>query len=332
MTVHIWNHSVVEADSFVTPWQASIDAVDLSHEVGTGEDRPSCTLVNCCKRVHQHSVRFSKLVDLFVGDETDHTMTWWPHLIGVPHHQAMALQFSLPPDLPHPSTLRADSVVLDGCEDFDESSLLAAHTPPAQQGPVVLPPNGPDDALMDNRDVARDLDDPGDPDDPQSPSEGYSPDLSEITAAEAWYSTLIYTIDGGPSSLWLDWSDFYEMYRRTAQHLRMHVNDLHFLYWIAAPPADTRRANACSVIAHRRGDLPAGSTDRFVLLDIEFHAAIPLTTPEVVRKVRLLPEHISREQLLRGIGLYPYCRRAQNRCLIWLNNNLVALGTNRISP
>ena len=292
--------------------------------------QPGRLLHECSKGILPKRVQFSPAVDLFVGEETDFSLTWWPHSLGVPHQQARVFGH------------RVHAFSFGTASDWEEhgaASLLAAHVPQPQQqqqqqqqqqAPLELPRAGPNDALMDNPAVARDPDElssessSSSEDDADDPPEAHAP-------VEAWYSTLIYTIEGGPSSIWLDWNDYYEMHQLTARHLRMNIDDLDFMHWMEVPPADTRRANTGSVIAHRRGDLPAGSTDRFILLDVEFHAAAPLSTPEVVRKVRLLPEHISREQLLQGLGWYPYCQRARNRSLMWINDNLIALGTMRIS-
>ena len=56
----------------------------------------------------------------------------------------------------------------------------------------------------------------------------------------------------------------------------------------------------------------------------------PLEGPEVVRKARLIPDQLSRSQILRALGLHPVCQRASNRCLVWVNDELIPFGAPRI--
>ena len=142
------------------------------------------------------------MVDLFVGsDDDDHLSTWWPHLLGVPHHQAHVLchdhqALGLPGrNLPLGGLLDSE-----GPTEDDTVSLLAAQLGHTQQPALELPHDRPPEAIMDNRDTARDIDDLS----PAS-SGAESPSLSPMTPVpigEAWYSTLVYTLDGGPSAIW----------------------------------------------------------------------------------------------------------------------------------
>ena len=183
------------------------------------------------------TVQFSPVVDLFVGDETDFSMTWWPHLLRVPHQRACGLG--------HRDQVYSSGIASDW-EEHDIASLLAAHVPQPHQAPLELPRVGPNDALIDNQAVARDLDEPSSESSSSSEDEANDPPEAQAPA-EAWYSTLIYTIEGGPSLIWLDRNDYYEMHQLAARHLRMNIDALHFMHWIEVPPADTRRANTGSV-------------------------------------------------------------------------------------
>lgn len=75
---------------------------------------------------------------------------------------------------------------------------------------------------------------------------------------------------------------------------------------------DLYRAYFEPVIAQRAGDIPAGSPERMVLVDVEFHSARVMAIPEVVRKVRELMDPITQEHL----GLQAYCKASGHRCLI----------------
>lgn len=311
-------------DYFVSPWQASIEAVDLSYEVGTGGQHTSRCLTEGIKSQLRKKVHFAPTIDFFVGAEIDDSFVWWPLQLGVPHHGSSVFH-----PAQQPSPWSAHASVGSAAEDDDDTSLLAAHIATHQRDPVGVPQDGPLDAIIDNRQAVRD---PNDPDDLFSTSSEADSPMASLSSSipERWYSTLLFTIEGGPTAVWLDWYDYYGMHQRASQVLHLRSDDLHFMHWVETPPQDIARANTAAVIAHRRGDLPVGSLNKFTLLDVEFHSALPLESPEVVRKARLLPSAISREQLLRGLGLHPACQRACNRCLVWVNNVLIPLGTSRI--
>lgn len=320
----IWNHSFVDDADFITPWEASIDAVDLSYEVGTNDMRPSCRIVECMKRPLKRRVQFHSRVDLYVGAEEDFDMAHWTHKVGVPCQLSCLLHpkqsFSGPPFVLHDLSASYD--------ETDEMSFLAAQA--VQGGPHPgLPNDGPNDAIMNDRNIAREFDDISPVSTVSSPAISTS---SERAAEEVddWYVTMIFTVEGGPGNLWLNWNDYMDMHQKVASALRIEPSDLYNMHIVATPPQDVDRAHTGVVIANRRGDLPTGSTECFVLLDVEFHSAVLLAMPEVVRKARLIPDAISRNQLLRGLGLHPFCAKAANRCLIWVNDELIPLGTQRV--
>ena len=315
MMVDIWNHSIVTEDVFVNPWQASIAAIDLAQDVGTLQSSPTTLTLPCHKRHFAGQVRFSNHVDLYIGHEYDMEMAQWPHALGVPHQVARALGQAAP--------LPPDRI---GTMEEDEVSLLSAHVAQREAPVHAQHQDQPPDAIIDDRNIARDAEELS----PASSSDESDEESEELQMPEDWYSTLIYTIEGGPTPVWLDWNDYYGMHQRAAQALQVRFDDLYVMHWIQTPPQDTARANSASIIAHRRGDLPTGSLDRFVLLDVEFHSARPLEGPEVVRKARLIPDQLSRSQILRALGLHPVCQRASNRCLVWVNDELIPFGAPRI--
>jgi len=314
----------VDDEDFVTPWEASIDAVDLAHEVGTGDMRSNYTLVECVKNPLKHKVKFHSRVDLYVGAEEDSDMVHWTHSVGVPHQQAYVLC-----PQPHFSAhFISPGPALDRMDETDAFSLLAAQAATGGMN-IELPCEGPTDAVINNRDAARDLDDISPVSSVSSPAQSTSSE-PELVGPDDWYATLVFTIEGGPGTLWLNWNDYMDMHQKVARALRVGPEDLFNLHIVETPPQDVDRAHTGVVIANRRGDLQTGSTECFVLLDVEFHSAVLLAMPEVVRRAQLIPDVISREQLLRGLGLHPFCRKAENRCLIWVNDELISFGTLRV--
>ena len=290
-----------------------------------GEQRSLYTLVECVKKPSIHRVRFHPEVDLYVGAEEDFEMARLMHSIGVPHQKAPVLCQGFQP----PKIHGAEDENSYTLEASDFVSLLAAQPAYRDGHQVELPREGPQDAILDNRDIARDPDDLSPVSSVSSASSfPIQPDSEQLE--EDWYTTLVYTLDGGPGTLWLNWKDYQDMHMSVARALTIHPADLFYLHTIVVPPQDVNRAQTGVVIAQRKHDLPVGSTECFILLDVEFHAAQPLVMPEVVRRARLLPDVVSREQLLRGLGLYPFCLRSRNRCLIWVNEEIIAFGAPRV--
>ena len=61
----------MEEPYFVSPWQASIDALGLSYEVGTGAQISKLDVRSGVKKRHSHRVAFASSVELLVGSELD---------------------------------------------------------------------------------------------------------------------------------------------------------------------------------------------------------------------------------------------------------------------
>ena len=136
---------------------------------------------------------------------------------------------------------------------------------------------------------------------------------------------MIYAIGRDAEPRILDWNDPYGMHQSIAAALHLDPVDLLTFHHVQARPQDLFRADTEPVIAHRVHDLTAGSRLQFILLDVEFHSSDAGSMPEAVRRVQLLMDTISRERPLRQLGLQDYCARVSNRCLLWINNEIIPL-------
>ena len=232
----IWNHSFVDDDDFVTPWEASIDAVDLAHEVGTGDMLSNYTLVECAKKPLKLKVQFHSRVDLYVGAEEDLDMVHWTHSVGVPHQQA----YVLCPQHPSPNHLAASCTSAERIDETDDFSLLAAHVT-AGGANIELPCEGPTDAIMNNRDIARDFDDISPVSTVSSPAHSTSSE-PEAVGPDDWYTTLVFTLERGPGNLWLNWNDYMDMHQKVARALHIGPEDLFNMHIVETPPQDVDRA------------------------------------------------------------------------------------------
>ena len=107
-------------------------------------------------------------------------------------------------------------------------------------------------------------------------------------------------------------------------------DDLVRLHYVRHGPEDLRAARTEPLIAHVYSDLPLGSVHRLVLVDVEFHEKPPANEVSVSRRCMTLPRVLTRGALLRTLGLDVYCRRAQDRCLVWHNGN--SLHSQSVAP
>ena len=80
---------------------------------------------------------------------------------------------------------------------------------------------------------------------------------------------------------------------------------------------------AIPAILQRTGDIPIGSTDRLILIDIIYHhhssQAGPPNRPTVVRLVHRVDFRVLRPQLLMYAAVYHYCETIQDTCEVILD-------------
>ena len=111
----IWNHSIMQEDCFLNPWDASIRALDLSHEVGTWSSGSTWIITEGVRKGQHRRVRFSNDVELYVGHEFDIEMTRCTSSLRTPssHHQIFQ------------PAIRLKSI--DPSDEDEDASLLAVH-------------------------------------------------------------------------------------------------------------------------------------------------------------------------------------------------------------
>jgi len=305
----------LEELNFVPEWKASIQALDLQYELnpmcGTHPERaPSRSL---SRRAWQR-VSFADKADLYVGPEKDFFLQRWPLLLAQKVSEAMIFR-------PHHIS--------------DEVTFMAV---PVRREDRQLPEGAPNQ-IMDDADIAVDPQEVADQ--PQF-QQGAQVDLAdyelesvleeasdmESTAnAPDWHSTVLFAIDFMETPLRLDWNDHDSYHNLVAQALAIPIHQLYDTHQVRHRPDDLARANTEAIIAHRHGDLSPGSALRLVLIDVEFHSAMPTIQPEIVRRVNKLPPHIGRITLLHSLGLGHYCRAQNDQCICWHNHDMTPRGS-----
>ena len=184
--------------------------------------------------------------------------------------------------------------------------------------------------LMDDDNVAQDHDEPQEVEHEEAQHDSDMSDSSS-TASEApegyephWCTTMIYALNRHEIPLRLDWNGPEHFHREVARALNMQVHFLLNTHHIQNRPEDLQRANTEAVIAHKHGDLTPGSTLRLTLIDVEYHAPVPVQQPEVSRRVYKLPRYLGRLTLLHALGLGRYCRAQDDSCVVWRNHEIIS--------
>ena len=298
-----WTHSILDEKDFLNEWKASTQALDLQYEVAPmcGSHIYSSTQRQRTAK-HTHRVSFGEIAELYVGCESDYLFQRW----------FLALEQPI-----------SQSKIFCPCEQqpFDAVSLLAA--PLRRVDRPLAEPAEEADLIMNIAGIAQDPDE-----EPESSSE--SEEASSQEAGEQpsdRHATLLFALHFQEVPLRLDWTDHELFHHHVAQALAIPDAHLYDTHHVRHQPHDLERANVEAIIAHRHGDISPGSSLRLTLVDVEFHSAMPLQQPEIVRKVYKLPQHLGRKALLHTLGLGPYCREDRDhttQCILWKNHEMIS--------
>ena len=233
------------------------------------------------------------------------------------------------------SSLTPVSTRLPESDDTDLTSLMAATHLPEQEDALPLlhlpgvardidstedePPDVQDqDGLIDTDpfDLGSDIDmEESPPNLPQQQQEEY-----------IRYASVIFSINAPPVFARLPYGQRNLFYSSAAAAMQMPESQLVLLHSLPHPPEDLEVSQVTPMIAQFNGELVPGSIHRYILIDVEFHAAMPILTPETERSTKLLPKQLTRSQILRITAVHQYCERARRSaqgCLVWHNNRLV---------
>lgn len=155
------------------------------------------------------------------------------------------------------------------------------------------------------------------PDDPSSSID----DAGE----RAWQSIELFRLTGGYASLRVRRDSYEAMRRDICARTNTPCRSVVQFHEVAAAPPDLEASGTVPIIMQRTHDLIPGEELFTVLLDVAFYNGAPAHQIEVVRSIKLFPEHVHRNQLIRVLGLEDYCYRVKKRCLVWLNHRLQQL-------
>ena len=155
-------------------------------------------------------------------------------------------------------------------------------------------------------------------------SQGSFPeDAHPPSSSESRQDVILFHLDDHPIRVMVNWNSYEEMITEIAHHYGLTREDVIDVYEVIVSPPDIGM-EVVPTIVHVIGDLPQISTDRLVLIDVEYHAHRIednfRSGPNVLRSVRSLPITASREDVLHRANVDRYCRYENGRCLVFINS------------
>ena len=119
----------------------------------------------------------------------------------------------------------------------------------------------------------------------------------------------------------ISWEAMQSSMRHALQLPRHEVQAIHMVAYL---PPDLVAAATQVALIQRPLDLSPGDSRRLILLDIIFHGH-HVHDFHVRRYVELLRKDTTRRIILEDLGLQAYCATVQQRCLVHVNDKLIAL-------
>ena len=109
-------------------------------------------------------------------------------------------------------------------------------------------------------------------------SAGYSPDgspgpseVQSLNSDSDRQDVILFHLDDHPIRAFINWNSYEEMITEIAHHFGLRREDVVEAYEVVVSPPDIG-IEVVPTIVHVFGDIPPESTDRLVLVDIEYHA------------------------------------------------------------
>ena len=301
----------------MSPWRASIEGLDLAWEVGTflTSTRSSSTLPTFLRPKRSRrldiAVNFNEWQEVLVGAEDSDCFLCWKLPMG-----PLAKFQNLQEFIEESNTGQtADNFESDEVSWMATGTLPQTHVPRPflqHEGHAVV-----DDQAAVQQELPFHVAHHGIDDDVEvevAVTEESSSDTDRSDSAVQRRAVIVYSADADPMHCRPRWASYEQLHSDLAHHMRLSTHDVTLFHHVRATPEDLRLARVHAFISQKPQDITEGSTFQLVLLDVEFHNALPSLEPEKVRRVKILPKTVSRKALLALLGLQPYCKYARHVC------------------
>ena len=136
---------------------------------------------------------------------------------------------------------------------------------------------------------------------------------------------IIYRLSHLSTAAFLRWRSFEQIYFDTARALQIDPAQLATVHFLAAKPVG-EQANEESIIAQHVEDIPAGSGEQLVLVDVVFHVqpTLDVTQPATLhdRRVLKIQPLVGRLHFLQYFQLEHYSSAHGDRCVVQINHQV----------
>ena len=140
---------------------------------------------------------------------------------------------------------------------------------------------------------------------------------------EELYGIFVHGLERTSQFAFLSWNSYQHLILDAARFLNVRPTRIWAIHEVQASPVGAVPDTA-TVIVQFAEDLPLGATDKLVLLDIEEHrhpdVAIGQITPFVSRRVKRMPNLLTRQQLISRAHVALACERLRD-CLVYVDNS-----------
>lgn len=156
---------------------------------------------------------------------------------------------------------------------------------------------------------------------------------NSLTQFEHWQGLQVYRLGRPMVHCFVRWGTYNVILHEVAHFLGEHLRNLTGIHHVQCALVGQHEAEE-SIILQHVGDLPLGSTEQLVILDVEVHfQTLPaglLRAPEVTRRVHRAVPQFTRAFVLRLARLSNYCFLQGDRCLVYFNLELWAEQDTRV--
>ena len=165
-------------------------------------------------------------------------------------------------------------------------------------------------------------DDPNEEGDDQAPMQIEAQSDTSIHSGDM--SVLVYRLNAPDGHCFVPWTQYMSILDAILHELRLPPRDFRCFHTLAVTPVDVQEDVEEVVILQSILDVPAGSTEKLILIDLTIHFH-PLPSGLIVpaatsRKVARVQPHLHRQQLLLMHNLEDYCALNGDRCTITKNH------------
>eukprot|EP00435_Cladocopium_sp_Y103_P067557 s39_g30.t1 len=130
----------------------------------------------------------------------------------------------------------------------------------------------------------------------------------------------VFSLSHEPHHCFVRWTTYNTILFDTLSSIGLSSDQAVGYHYLQAPLIDQHEAEEC-IILQRVGDIPGGSPDRLLLIDITIqHHEKAKTTYE--RRVHLVPRVLRRAGLMEQLRFQAFCTWQDDRCIVYFNNEI----------